>query len=183
MNETDYNDLLYEKAQKEYDDLIAELKELPSEQVIERAYEKVIKENISVLLVEPNKYPKMIEIEDSLEAMQKIVGGDIEEYMPFEDEVAIICNDESKMNGMPPNRAVYAEPETVEMSYQEMTKRFREAEHNRKEHLTGYVVFTEDSFDKPYSEESRTYVISSNNKAFQSGMRYCPQSRSWKQRY
>ena len=31
----DYNDLLYEKAQKEYDDLIAELKELPSEQVIE----------------------------------------------------------------------------------------------------------------------------------------------------
>lgn len=32
----DYNDLLYEKAQKEYDDLIAELKELPSEQVIER---------------------------------------------------------------------------------------------------------------------------------------------------
>ena len=125
---------------------------------------------ISVLLAEPNKYPKMIEIEYSLEAMQKIVGGDIEEYMPFEDEVAIICNDESKMNGMPPNRAVYAEPETVEMSYQEMTKRFREAEHNRKEHLTGYVVFTEDSFDKPYSEESRTYVISSNNKAFQSGM-------------
>jgi hypothetical protein len=121
---------------------------------------------ISVLLVEPNKYPKMIEIEDSLEAMQKIVSGDIEEYMPFEDEVAIICNDESKMNGMLPNRAVYAEPETVEMSYQEMTKRFREAENNRKEHLTGYVVFTEDSFDKPYSEESRTYVISSNIKRF-----------------
>ena len=42
MNETDYNDLLYEKAQKEYDDLIAELKELPSEQVIERAYEILI---------------------------------------------------------------------------------------------------------------------------------------------
>ena len=40
MNETDYNKLLYEKAQKEYDALIAELKELPSEQVIERAYEK-----------------------------------------------------------------------------------------------------------------------------------------------
>ena len=38
----DYNDLLYEKAQKEYDDLIAELKELPSEQVVERAYEILI---------------------------------------------------------------------------------------------------------------------------------------------
>ena len=47
---------------------------------------------ISILLVEPNKYPKMIEIDDTLEAMQTVVGGDIEEYMPFEDEVAIICN-------------------------------------------------------------------------------------------
>lgn len=34
---------------------------------------------ISVLLVEPNKYPKMIEIDDTLEAMQAVVGGDIEE--------------------------------------------------------------------------------------------------------
>ena len=42
MNETDYNDLLYEKAQKEYDERIAELKELPSEQVVERAYEILI---------------------------------------------------------------------------------------------------------------------------------------------
>lgn len=47
---------------------------------------------ISVLLIEPNKYPKMIEIDDTLEAMQQVVGGDIEEYMPFDDEVAIICN-------------------------------------------------------------------------------------------
>lgn len=64
---------------------------------------------ISVLLVEPNKYPKMIEIDDTLEAMQEVVGGDIEEYMPFEDEVAIICNEEGKITGMAPNRAVYEE--------------------------------------------------------------------------
>ena len=64
-------------------------------------------ETISVLLIQPGKYPKAVEIEDSLEAMQAVVGGDIEEYMPFEDEVAIICNDESKINGMPLNRAVY----------------------------------------------------------------------------
>ena len=64
---------------------------------------------ISVLLVEPNKYPKMIEIDDTLEAMQAVVGGDIEEYMPFEDEVAIICNEEGKVNGLTPNRAVYEE--------------------------------------------------------------------------
>ena len=64
---------------------------------------------ISVLLVEPNKYPEMIEIDDTLEAMQAVVGGDIEEYMPFEDEVAIICNEEGKVNGLTPNRAVYEE--------------------------------------------------------------------------
>ena len=49
---------------------------------------------IKVLLVEPEKYPKEIEIDDSLEAMQEVVGGDIEEYMPFDDDVAIICNEE-----------------------------------------------------------------------------------------
>ena len=64
---------------------------------------------ISVLLVEPNKYPKMIEIDDTLEVMQTVVGGDIEEYMPFEDEVAIICNEEGKITGMAPNHAVYEE--------------------------------------------------------------------------
>ena len=58
MNETDYNDLLYEKAQKEYDDVIAELKELPSEQVIERAYEKVIKENILCILEDSQRDQK-----------------------------------------------------------------------------------------------------------------------------
>ena len=36
---------------------------------------------IKVLLVEPEKYPKEIVIDDSLEAMQEVVGGDIEEYI------------------------------------------------------------------------------------------------------
>ena len=56
---------------------------------------------IKVLLVEPEKYPKEIVIDDSLEAMQEVVGGDIEEYMPFDDDVAIICNEEGKMRGLP----------------------------------------------------------------------------------
>ena len=63
---------------------------------------------ITVLLVEPGKYPKEIKIDDSLEAMQDLVGGYIEEYMPYEDEVAIICNEEGKMNGLPLNRAIYS---------------------------------------------------------------------------
>lgn len=70
-------------------------------------------EKITVLLVEPGKYPKPIEIEDTLEAMQEVVGGDIEEYMPFDDEVAIICNEEGKMNGSELNRAVYSKDKQI----------------------------------------------------------------------
>lgn len=70
-------------------------------------------EKITVLLVEPGKYPKPIEIEDTLEAMQEVVGGDIEEYMPFDDEVAIICNEKGKMNGSELNRAVYSKDKQI----------------------------------------------------------------------
>ncbi|MFQ7645001.1 YodL domain-containing protein [Ruthenibacterium lactatiformans] len=125
---------------------------------------------ISILLVEPNKYPKMIEIDDTLEAMQAIVGGDIEEYMPFEDEVAIVCHEEGKLIGLPPNRAIYAEPETVELTYSELADRFRNAESEGKKHLTGYIVFSQESFNKPYDEKSRTYAVSSDNKAFKAGL-------------
>ena len=80
------------------------------------------------------------------------------------------CNEEGKFNGMMPNRAIYSEPQEIEMSYGELTSRFREAERNGGEHLTGYIVFTEDSFTKPYPEAARTYAVSSNNKAFQPNM-------------
>ena len=145
-------------------------KQIPFDKTLCKEPEKATASKISVLLIEPNKYPRMIEIDDTLEAMQAAVGGDIEEYMPFEDEVAIICNEEGKVTGLPPNRAVYAEPETVEMTFTEMREQFCKAENEGKGHLNGYFVFTSDSFDKPYDEKSRTYGISSNNKAFQSGM-------------
>lgn len=61
---------------------------------------------LKVLLVRAGREAEMVEIEDSLEGMQRVVGGMIEEYMPWEDDVAIVCNEEGKMNGMPMNRAV-----------------------------------------------------------------------------
>lgn len=76
-------------------------------QVSERFCDGDKVETISVLLIQPGKYPKIVEVEDSLEAMQALVGGDIEEYTPFEDEVALICNDEGKISGLPLNRAIY----------------------------------------------------------------------------
>lgn len=70
-------------------------------------------EKINVLLIEPGKYPKQIEIEDTLEAMQETVGGYIEEYMPFDDEIAIVCNEEGKMNGAELNRAIYSDDKEI----------------------------------------------------------------------
>ena len=61
---------------------------------------------IRVILCRPNEMAEVIEMEDSLESMQKMVGGLIEEYMPWEDEVAIICNEEGKMMGLPLNRGI-----------------------------------------------------------------------------
>ena len=59
-----------------------------------------------VILCKPDEKAVVIEMEDSLESMQKMVGGLIEEYMPWDDEVALICNEEGKMNGLPLNRGI-----------------------------------------------------------------------------
>ena len=51
-------------------------------------------------MCEPSMVAKVIEIDNELETFQRIVGGCIEEYMPFVDDVAIVCNGERKMNGV-----------------------------------------------------------------------------------
>ena len=124
------------------------------------------KTKIKVLLVEPGKTAKPFEIDDSLESMQEIVGGYIEEYMPFDDEVAIICNEEGKLNNEPLNRAIYGDPKPKEVSYWELKEFLKKNQNILRKPAKGYVVFTEDSFENYYTEEQRTYEISSNNKAF-----------------
>jgi len=130
---------------------------------------KVLQREMTVVLLEPGKLARVATIDSSLEGMQKVVGGLIEPFYPFEEQVCIICNEEGKINGMPLNRAIYAEPEEINMSYSELRSQFYKAEEAGK-HISGYVVFSQDSFKDPYSETSRTYVISSDNKAFQAGM-------------
>ena len=51
---------------------------------------------MKVLVVEPNRVPYMAEIKNSLDEMQKIVGGLIQAVYPFDSPVALICNDEGK---------------------------------------------------------------------------------------
>ncbi len=59
-----------------------------------------------VLVVEPERRPEVKEINDSLEAMQSIVGGLIQPIYPFEDSVALVCNDEGKLLDLPANRGL-----------------------------------------------------------------------------
>ena len=66
---------------------------------------EVQQDSMDVLLVEPNAYPKRITMGTGLEALQAAVGGDIEAIYPYED-VALIMNEEGKLNGMPLNRAL-----------------------------------------------------------------------------
>jgi hypothetical protein len=62
---------------------------------------------LTVLVIKPNEAPKVVEISDTLKAMQETVGGYIQEVMPFKDDVAIVCNEEGKIQKLPPNRAIY----------------------------------------------------------------------------
>lgn len=62
---------------------------------------------IKVVLLEPLKMARVVEIDASINAMQEIVGGLIEAIYPFNDDVCLVCNDEGKINGMPLNRAIY----------------------------------------------------------------------------
>lgn len=64
---------------------------------------------IKVVLCEPGKVARVAEIGTELSDLQRVVGGLIEPYYPFEEQVCIVCNDEGKYNGMRPCRAIYGE--------------------------------------------------------------------------
>ena len=60
---------------------------------------------MKVLIVKPGYAPYEAEI-NGLHEMQAIVGGLIQAIYPFEDKVAVVCNDEGIFLGMPFNRSV-----------------------------------------------------------------------------
>ena len=59
-----------------------------------------------VLVVEPERRPELREIDGSLESMQEIVGGLIQSVYPFDEPVALVCNDEGKLMNLPANRGL-----------------------------------------------------------------------------
>jgi hypothetical protein len=71
------------------------------------------KNMLRVIVCRPDEYAKVTWIEDSLEAMQGLVGGLIEPYDPFYSDsdpryenVILVCNEEGKLHGLPLNRAL-----------------------------------------------------------------------------
>ena len=68
---------------------------------------------MQVVVVEPKKKPMVQDISPDLESMQKIVGDPIQAIYPFEEPVALICNEEGKLLNLPLNRALRDEEGNV----------------------------------------------------------------------
>jgi len=64
------------------------------------------KDKLDALLVQPGAYPQKVSIGTDLKDLQDAVGGTITATYPFADPVAIVCNDEGKLLGLPMNRAL-----------------------------------------------------------------------------
>lgn len=71
--------------------------------LIEDLDDTMKEKRIKVLVVEPNEKPYETVIDNTLEAKQEIVGGYIE-AVPLSESAELICNDEGKLIGLPPNR-------------------------------------------------------------------------------
>ncbi|MEA4895649.1 MAG: DUF3846 domain-containing protein [Oscillospiraceae bacterium] len=60
---------------------------------------------MKVLVVEPYYAPYEKEI-NGLHEMQAVVGGLIQPIYPYQEQVALVCNEEGLINGLPFNRSV-----------------------------------------------------------------------------
>ena len=70
---------------------------------------------MTVLKIMPGRKPTRVTMPHTLEAMQSMVDGYIQAIYPYEDPVAIICNEEGKLMGLEPNRTV-RDPDTNEVT-------------------------------------------------------------------
>ena len=59
-----------------------------------------------ILIVEPDIRPREADIEQTLEAMQGVVGGYIQAIYPWEDRVALVCDEEALLKHARFNRLV-----------------------------------------------------------------------------
>ena len=68
---------------------------------------------MQVVLCDPGKPARIETIDNTLDSLQGAVGGSIQAVYPFDDPVAIVCNEEGKISGMELNRALQSEDGSV----------------------------------------------------------------------
>lgn len=61
---------------------------------------------MKILIIEPGKHPRTAVIEHTLENMQKIVGGHIQAIYPWDDPVALVCDEEGLYKDTEWNRLI-----------------------------------------------------------------------------
>ena len=128
-------------------------------------------EKATVLLFEPGKYPKTVTIDAIPSGLHKAIGGEFNIIYPFGNDLCVVCRADAQTAGLKTNRALRSADKRTEMTYGQLTSAFYNQESKMEDkHLLGHVIVSQDSFTRPYSEATRTYIISSNNKAFIPGM-------------
>ena len=77
-------------------------------------------EMMKVLYIQVGKRPQVIEIKHTLKEMQRLVGGIISAYSPFDDGSVIILNDTGEIDGLEFHRGdfliCYAPPDRPDFS-------------------------------------------------------------------
>ena len=95
-----YNANFYDKIEEENIRYITDYRKKRKLEKIREADEK-----IRVLVVEPMKEPKVEYIENTLDDMQRVVGGLIEE-IDLDNNTVLVCNEEGKLMNLQANRRV-----------------------------------------------------------------------------
>ena len=121
-----------------------------------------------ILIVEPDRHPRMAEIPHTLEAMQHTVGGYIEITYPWEDPVALVCDEEGLLKQLPFNRLVahqcaifgtfflcgIGEEELTDLP-EELADKYMQLLHNPEVLVrtnTGYVAMPVPAYENPKDE-------------------------------
>lgn len=66
-----------------------------------------MEKTIKVLLMEPMKEPRLVKVENTLRAVQNLVGGQIQVLYPWDDPVVLVCDEDGKNNCRQlPNRVI-----------------------------------------------------------------------------
>ena len=81
--------------------------------VMDRTDEEEQRETVWAVICEYGRMARIAEVCNTLQDLQEIVMGMIEIYYPFDENVCIVCNEEGKLNGMLPNRAIIDEDRNI----------------------------------------------------------------------